>query len=171
MTAIDLPGAGNGSSGAGSEGAGPWPLHPPRPPRSARSSRRRSGARAPKPTALYVALDLRQWETNEPELYARDIAIDRTPFRRLDPEFYAWIKFTLTWAMGALHSGRIDAAKFEEISRRFSAVYVWARERFGEEALGRAEDGFDPQKYSPPPTSTRSKHFVRPPRRGRDGKQ
>lgn len=132
-------------------------------------SRRRRQVRPERTAVLYVSQDLRCWETNEPALYDRDIAIDGLPYRRLDLEYYAWLKFKLDWAMGAFNSGRIGTVLFDEISRRFSAVYVWARGWCGEAALRHAEAAFNAQNYSPPPTSTRSKHFPRRSRRGPAG--
>ncbi len=159
MIAINLPSEDPRPKGNG--GADPRPNASSPPPGDTQSSRRRSRVRPQRATALYVAQDLRSWETNEPDLYDREIAIDDFPYRRLDPEFYVWLKFVLDWAMDAYNSGRIDAALLEKFSRRFSAVHVWAKARFGVDALRRAEDEFDAQEYSPPPASTRSKRFPR----------
>jgi len=39
--------------------------------------------------ALFAATNLAFWETDKPHYYARDVGIDGTCFRRLDPEYYA----------------------------------------------------------------------------------
>lgn len=42
--------------------------------------------------AMYVSTSLEQWITNEPAVFARDVQIDDTAYRRLDPEYYAWLR-------------------------------------------------------------------------------
>jgi len=107
---------------------------------------------------LYVSLNLDIWET-EGELYGRDLAIDGVPYRRLDPEYYAWHLFHHIWDIGWLHAGRLDGVEFEKWSRKFAAIQNWAEAQFGKEALRIAVGRLDPQKYSPPPTTMRSPHF------------
>lgn len=141
-----------------------FPTAPPGSARdSASGSRRARGSRAgrgrqTRSTALYVSLNFDIYET-EGELYGRDLAIDGVPYRRLDPEYYAWNLFHHCWDLRWLHAGKSDGTEFEKASRRFAAIHVWAEEHFGEEALRAAVGRFDPQKYSPPPTTVRSDRF------------
>jgi len=104
--------------------------------------------------ALFAATNLAFWETDKPHYYARDVGIDGTCFRRLDPEYYAWLRHKMTLARKAADSGRLSAGAFEELRTRFNAIHAWAIERFGEDALRSAVQALDPKAYSPPSTET-----------------
>ncbi len=102
--------------------------------------------------ALFAATNLVFWETDKPHYYARDVGIDGTCFRRLDPEYYAWLRHKMTLARKAADSGRFPASAFEELRMRFNAIHAWAIEHFGEDALRSAVQALDPKAYSPPST-------------------
>ena len=101
-------------------------------------------------TALYVATNLKSWETNEPHCFARDVGIDGTCFRRLDPDYYAWLRHKMERAKKAEVSRRLSAQAFDTLRTRFNAVHSWAREHLGEEALRSAVQSLDPKAYAPP---------------------
>lgn len=48
--------------------------------------------------ALFAVTNLTFWETDKPRYYARDVGIDGACFRRLDPEYYAWLRHKMTLA-------------------------------------------------------------------------
>ena len=58
-----------------------------------------SGTRvhAPQET-LFVSTALARWVTHEPERIARDFQINDTVYRRLDPEYYAWLRSRMNLA-------------------------------------------------------------------------
>ena len=117
--------------------------------------------------ALFAATNLAFWETDKPHYYARDVGIDGTCFRRLDPEYYAWLRHKMTLARKAADSGRLSAGAFEELRTRFNAIHAWAIERFGEDALRSAVQALDPKAYSPPstepPGTSGSRNLQEPP--------
>jgi len=104
--------------------------------------------------ALYVATNLESWETLTPKYYARDVSIDNTCFRRLDPEYYVWLTHKMALAKKAADSGRISSSAFDKLRTWFNDIHTWAVCRFGEEALRSAIQSLDPKAYSPPVLGT-----------------
>jgi len=104
--------------------------------------------------ALYVATNLESWETLTLQYYARDVSIDNTCYRRLDPDYYAWLRRKMALARRAAGSGRISSSAFETLRIRFNDIHVWAMEHFGEDVLLSAAKTLDPKIYSPPVIET-----------------
>ena len=100
-------------------------------------------------TTLYAATNLESWETDEPHGYARDVGIDGTCFRRLDPDYYAWLRHKMDLAKKAAGAGRITAQVFDALRTRFNVIHAWAMEHLGEEALRSAIESLDPKRYAP----------------------
>ncbi len=95
---------------------------------------------ADKPTALpaaslFVSSTLLTWSTETPERFARDFQINDTVYRRLDPDYYSWLRSRMVIAKKAAAAGQIDDAAFEELRCRFNALHEWAIGHFGEERL------------------------------------
>ena len=88
------------------------------------------------PGSLFVATSLHVWFTGEPDRFARDFQINDTVYRRLDPDYYAWLRSRMVLARKAATARQLDAAAFEELRARFNAMHEWAVERFGEDELG-----------------------------------
>jgi hypothetical protein len=99
---------------------------------------------------LYVATNLAQWSTDQPAVFARNVQINETAYRRLDPEFYAWLRSKMTLVRMAHQAGRIDAGEYDRIRCRFNAIHGWAIERFGEQSLLDAVRVLDARTYEPP---------------------
>ena len=100
--------------------------------------------------ALYAATNLKSWETAEPDHFATDIGIDGTCFRRLDPDYYAWLRHKMELAKQAIQSGRLTAQIFDKLRTRFNEIHAWAIEHLGDEALRAAVQSLDPRTYTPP---------------------
>jgi hypothetical protein len=95
-----------------------------------------SEAPAGQPTKLlFVSSTLLTWSTETPERFARDFQINDTMYRRLDPEYYAWLRSRMVIAKKAAAAGQIDGMAFEELRKRFNAVHEWAVGHFGEDRL------------------------------------
>jgi len=105
-------------------------------------------------TALYAATNLESWETDKPHHFARDVGIDGTCFRRLDPDYYAWLRHKMDAAKKAMGSGRLPSQAFETLRCRFNGIHAWAMECFGEEPLRSAVRALNPRTYSPPELGT-----------------
>ena len=86
----------------------------------------------------------------EPDRFARDFQINDTVYRRLDPEYYAWLRSRMVLAKKAATAGQLDAAAFEDLRVRFNAVHEWAVEHFGEDELLAAVRTVRAGDYKPP---------------------
>jgi hypothetical protein len=100
-------------------------------------------------SALYVATNLETWETCTPER-DQDAICEPCGFRRLDPEYYAWLRSRMVVAQKRYQAGRLPVGQYEELRTRFNAVHAWAVERFGEPVLQEAVRTLDPRAYRPP---------------------
>ena len=98
---------------------------------------------------LYVSTELDTWETRTPEP-DQDAICERCGYRRLDPEYYAWLRHRMEVAKQARERGRLAAAQYQELRGRFNAVHFWATAHFGEASLLAAVRALDPKAYQPP---------------------
>ena len=101
-------------------------------------------------TALFVSTSLAVWSTDEPDRFARDFQINDTVYRRLDPEYYAWLRSRMVIAKRATTAGQIDTVSFEALRVRFNAVHDWAVENLGEDQLLAAVRTLRAADYVPP---------------------
>jgi len=104
----------------------------------------------PSPGCLFVSSTLATWTTPHPEWFARDVQINDTVYRRLDPEYYAWLRSRMVVAKNVAAAGKLDAAAFEDLRVRFNAVHEWAIEHCGEERLLDAVRTMRAADYQPP---------------------
>jgi len=100
--------------------------------------------------ALYVATTLESWPTDQPHVFARDVQIDDTAYRRLDPEYYAWLRSRMNLARMAADAGQLGRDTFNELRVNFNAMHDWATEHFGELPLLEAVRSLDARDYRPP---------------------
>ena len=110
----------------------------------------------------FVATSLDFWFTGEPERFARDCQVDDTVYRRLDPDFYAWLRSRMTLAKKAANAGQIDAATFEVLRLRFNIVHDWAVAHFGEAKLLATVQAFRPSDYRPPAAEVNGPRLLMP---------
>ena len=101
-------------------------------------------------TSLFVSTSLDTWLADNPELFARDVQINDTAYRRLDPEYYAWLRSRMNLAKHAAAAGQISPDAFEELRQKFNAVHEWAVAHFGEDSLRQAIRNLDARIYAPP---------------------
>jgi hypothetical protein len=101
-------------------------------------------------TALFVSTSLDTWTTGQPEIFARDVQIDEAAYRRLDPEYHAWLRSRMNLAKLAAQAGRLGEEAFEQLRGKFNAVHEWAMAHFGEDALREAVRNVDARNYPPP---------------------
>ena len=98
---------------------------------------------------LYVSTELDTWETCSPEP-DQDQICERCGYRRLDPEYYAWLRHRMEVAKQARQRGRLGAAQYQDLRERFNAVHFWAVGHLGEAMLLAAVAAHDPKAYQPP---------------------
>jgi hypothetical protein len=109
-----------------------------------------SAADADTPNCLFVSTSLATWTTANPEQFARDFQINDTVYRRLDPEYYAWLRSRMALAKKVAAAGHLPPAAFEDLRMRFNAVHDCAVEYFGEAPLLAAVRIFRADDYRPP---------------------
>ncbi len=100
--------------------------------------------------ALFVSTALTSWLTDQPHAFARDVQINDAAYRRLDPEYYAWLRSKMNLAKMAADAGQLGRDDFDELRRRFNAMHEWAIAHFGERALIDAGRNLDARDYAPP---------------------
>ncbi len=120
-----------------------------------------SSANTPK-KSLFVATSLATWSTANPQWFARDFQINDTVYRRLDPEYYAWLRSRMVFAKKAASAGQFPPSAFENLRLRFNAVHEWAVGHFGEAALLAAARGFRSSGYDPPAVDDEGRHVPLP---------
>jgi len=101
-------------------------------------------------TSLFVSTALDTWTTGQPEIFARDVQINDTAYRRLDPEYYAWLRSQMNLAKLAAGAGRLSSGAFDELREKFNTVHDWAVAHFGEDSLREAIRNLDARNYAPP---------------------
>ena len=99
---------------------------------------------------LFVSTALDSWSTDQGAAFARDVQIDDTAYRRIDPEYYAWLRSRMVLAQKAASAGHLNTAAFEDLRIRFNAVHDWAVQHFGEEQLLAAVRAIRAGEYKPP---------------------
>lgn len=111
---------------------------------------------------LFVSTSLATWTTAHPEQFARDFQIDDTVYRRLDPEYYAWLRSRMVFAKEAATTGHLSLAAFENLRVRFNSVHEWAVHHFGEALLLALVRTFHSGDYKPPVAEDDDPHVPAP---------
>ena len=99
---------------------------------------------------LYVSTSLDTWQPSQPDLLARDVTLDGVCFRKLDPEYYAWLRYKLTLAEKALEAGKITYEAYGALLTSFNEFHMWAVDRFGRDSLAAAMESTDYRTYVAP---------------------
>jgi hypothetical protein len=99
---------------------------------------------------MFVSTCLRTWTTDQPQVFARDVQINDTAYRRLDPEYFAWLRSKMTMAKLAANAGQLNREEFDSLRARFNIIQDWVIRRFGEPALLEGVRGLDTRTYTPP---------------------
>ena len=102
--------------------------------------------------ALYVSTALGSWTSDQPHVFARDVQINDTAYRRLDPEYYAWLRSRMNLARSAHQAGQIGGEAYNELRSKFNGIHEWALAHFGERLLADAVRCLDGRDYQPPVT-------------------
>jgi hypothetical protein len=97
---------------------------------------------------LFVSTTLDTWFTEHAAAFARDVQIDDVVYRRLDPEYFAWLRSRMMLAKTAASAGQIGIDAFDELRSRFNTIHQWANDRFGEQPLIAAVRAL--REYNPP---------------------
>jgi hypothetical protein len=112
----------------------------------------------PDSTALFVSTELRCWTTDRPDVFNLDVQINDTAYRRLDPEYYAWLRSRMNMAKLAVLAEQLDQESFETLRGNFNRIHEWAMQHFGEAALAAAVRALDAQAYRAPVAEPWDRH-------------
>lgn len=115
-----------------------------------RCPRLRVGVHVSRGHGLFVSTSLDTWATDRPEIFTRDVQVDDSAYRRLDPEYYAWLRSRMNLAKLAAGAGRLSSEAFDELREKFNAVHEWAVAHFGEDSLREAVRSLDTRNYTRP---------------------
>ena len=107
-------------------------------------------ANRPVQADLWVSTDLVLWRPQDPSFIAQDCQVNDRCYRRLDPEYFAWLKLRMHAVKVAVDAGRISKETFEEVRARFNAMQEQAVAMLGMETLLEAVRGLDLDGYRPP---------------------
>jgi hypothetical protein len=99
---------------------------------------------------FWVSTDLVLWRPQDPTFIARDCQINDRCYRRLDPEYFAWLKLKMHAVKDAADAGRVPVEAFDELRQQFNSVQVRAIEAFGEQRLLEAVRMLNAETYRPP---------------------
>ena len=119
-----------------------------------RKTRPEHHALPPDGSALYVATDLRCWETATPRYFDLDVGFNWTCYRRLDPLYYAWLRHQMKKVKDAAGDGDRARFRFETLRNRFNPIQEWAMRHFKEEDLLAAARTLNPNTYVLPSIRT-----------------
>jgi hypothetical protein len=108
--------------------------------------------------ALYVSTALSTWTVNTPERFARDVQVNDKAYRRLDPEYYAWLRSRMHMTKLAVLAGQITQYAFDDLRDRFNRIHDWAMAHFGNAALEQAVRALDARDYLPPVAEQWGRH-------------
>jgi hypothetical protein len=118
--------------------------------------------------AVFVSTALRFWATDDPERFTRDVQLSDTAYRRLDPEYYAWLRNRMHLAKLAFLAGQLPQESFDGLRDSFNRIHEWAIGHIGEAALQEASGALDARDYQPPAAEPWDSHDA-PPAAGKVG--
>ncbi len=99
----------------------------------------------------WYATDLSRWEdTNSQILDNRDLVIKEKAYRRLNPEYYSWLRSRMKHAQDKYKQGLLPEAVYNQLRDRFNAMQDDAVQLFGETTLLSALETLEFQSYEPP---------------------
>lgn len=120
----------------------------------------RADAKESPGNTLYVATNLAVIERDEKIDAPAEVRIDTICYRKLDTEYYAWLRYRMSLAKQAVQTGRLNPTAFAALRCRFDRVHDWATCHLGEAPLRAAVAAFKPDGYQPP--GARSKPVASP---------
>ena len=74
------------------------------------------------PEFPWVSTDLRILRPEPAWRLAPDFAMDARCYRKLDPEYFAWLRSRMLEVSAAHKAGRVSQAAFDELRRRFNEL-------------------------------------------------
>ena len=99
---------------------------------------------------VFVATDLEIKEIAWVRTNETDIERGGKVFRRLSPEYFAWLRSRMATAQTAHKAGKLPEDAWNTLRQRFNALQELAIREFGKESLQEVLQSFSPKNYRPP---------------------
>lgn len=114
----------------------------------------RTGADAAEPSEcrprLFVSTDLESRNFDWLRLDETDVERGGKTFRRLTPEYFAWLRSRMVKAQAARQAGKLSEEAWNTLRQRFNSLQEAAIGEFGKERLQEVLRTFSPENYAPP---------------------
>jgi len=104
----------------------------------------------PSHSAVFVSTGLDIREIQAASYRTQDIEIEGALFRRLTPEYFAWLHSRMVTVQAAHKAGKLLGEGWNTLRQRFNALQELAIREFGKESLLEVLRSFSPKSYSPP---------------------
>ena len=85
----------------------------------------------PPQPAIYVSTDLIVHQVEDARLCPNDIDIESIRLRRLDPDYFSWLRSRMVTAQAAHQAGKLSDTAWETLRGRFNSLQEMAIEMFG----------------------------------------
>jgi hypothetical protein len=80
----------------------------------------------------------------------KDISFQGIIFRRLSPDYFAWLRSQIIKAQDAHKAGRLSDGQWDNLKTKFRRIHSLGLEQFSEDNLKQAIQAFSPANYPPP---------------------
>ena len=101
-------------------------------------------------STLFVSSSLDTWTPARPECFASDVQLDDIAYRRLDPEYYAWLRSRMLTAKRFALGGQLSSEAFDTLRNRFNQIHLWAMANLDRASLSAAVRASDVSIYRAP---------------------
>jgi len=109
-------------------------------------------------TSLWYATDLSRWEDATEQITGeQDLVLQGKAYRRLTPEYYAWLRSRMTHAQEKHRRGLLPEAVYDQLRERFNVMQDDAIRLYGEATLLAMLESLDIQGYEPPSAQSASR--------------
>ena len=112
--------------------------------------RRANSGNSRVPVVPWVSTDLRILRPEPAWRLAPDFTVDARCYRKLDPEYFAWLRRRMLEVKAAHKAGRVPQVAFDELRTRFNELQENAIALFGEKAIQDAMRALRVAEYRPP---------------------
>ncbi len=99
---------------------------------------------------LFVSTTLNSMNIDDLHSELKEVEHDRIMYRRLDPEYYAWLRYRMGVAEKAMRDGMLKTSAFNQTRVRFNSLHEWAVKQYGKPSLLDSIHRLNPDDYQPP---------------------
>lgn len=109
-------------------------------------------------STCWYATDLSRWEDSTAQISTEeDLLLEGKAYRRLTPEYYAWLRSRMQHAQHKHQQGLLPATVYDKLRERFNLMQDEAITHYGEASLLEKLETLDIQRYTPPSAQSTSR--------------